>query len=104
MNTVTKPSVFYPTQASPLLSDIEAAAYLNLSPGTLAVWRCTKRQELPFIKLGRSVRYRLVDIEAWLSAKTVCVTAYGAAMTTTTLKEKGAVHLINITRKIGGTK
>lgn len=75
MTKVTKPSVFDPAQASPLLSDLEAAAYLNISPGTLAVWRCTKRQELPFIKLGRSVRYRLSDIEIWLSAKTVCVTA-----------------------------
>lgn len=57
-----------------LLTDKEAAAYLNLSTSTLAVWRCTKRQELPFIKLGRAVRYRQTDLDKWLESQTVGAT------------------------------
>lgn len=40
-----------------LLTPIEVAAILSVSVGTLNVWRCTRRVELPFIKIGRSVRY-----------------------------------------------
>lgn len=61
-------------QAQALLTDKEAAAYLNLSASTLAVWRCTKRQELPFIKLGRAVRYRQADLDKWLESQTVGAT------------------------------
>ena len=32
-----------------------------LSVGTLAVWRCTGRYDLPYLKIGRLVRYRQSD-------------------------------------------
>jgi predicted DNA-binding transcriptional regulator AlpA len=38
---------------------------------TLAVWRCTKRYNLPWTKIGRSVRYRLEDVEAFIASRTV---------------------------------
>jgi excisionase family DNA binding protein len=44
----------------------ETAAILRVSVGTLAVWRCVKRYALPFVKVGRSVRYRETDIAAFL--------------------------------------
>ena len=62
-------------QAQNLMTDKEAAIYLNLAVNTLAVWRCTKREALPFIKLGRAVRYRKSDLDNWLNANTVGVTA-----------------------------
>ena len=31
---------------------------LGISTQTLANWRCTRRNPLPYIKLGRAVRYR----------------------------------------------
>jgi hypothetical protein len=34
------------------------AAGLSVSIQTLANWRCTKRVALPYVKIGRSVRYR----------------------------------------------
>ncbi|MBK8742578.1 MAG: helix-turn-helix domain-containing protein [Betaproteobacteria bacterium] len=34
------------------------AAALGLTAQTLANWRCTRRNPLPFVKIGRSVRYR----------------------------------------------
>ena len=53
----------------PLLDQKTAAKYLGLAPGTLAVWRSTKRYDLKSIKLGRAVRYRLSDLNAFLEAR-----------------------------------
>ena len=54
-----------------LLTRKEAAEYLGVRPETLAVWHCTGRYKLPLVKVGRSCRYRLADLEAWISARTV---------------------------------
>ena len=51
-----------------LLSRAEAAQYLGLKPQTLAVWHSTQRYKLPIVKVGRSVRYRPSDLEAFVSA------------------------------------
>lgn len=50
----------------PLLDRKSAAKYLNVSPGTLAVWDCTKRYDLKPLKVGRSVRYRRADLDKFL--------------------------------------
>ncbi|MEZ0611371.1 helix-turn-helix domain-containing protein [Fibrella sp. WM1] len=50
----------------PLLDRKTAARYLNVSPGTLAVWDCTKRYDLKPIKVGRAVRYRRADLDRFL--------------------------------------
>lgn len=49
-----------------LLDEKEAAALLDLKPGTLAVFRSTGRHGIPFLKIGRNVRYRRSDLETWL--------------------------------------
>ena len=54
-----------------LLTEAEAADYLSVEPQTLCSWRCTRRYNLPFIKVGRLVRYREEDIEAFLEERTV---------------------------------
>lgn len=53
-----------------LLDEKQAAAKLDVTPGTLSVWRSTGRYALPFIKVGRKVRYRLEDLENWLLKRT----------------------------------
>ncbi|MCC2866313.1 MAG: helix-turn-helix domain-containing protein [Candidatus Accumulibacter phosphatis] len=53
-----------------LLDEKEAAQFLDNSPGTLSVWRSTGRYNLPFIKIGRNVRYRRSDLIAWLEKRT----------------------------------
>ncbi len=53
-----------------LLDEKEAAQFLDNSPGTLSVWRSTGRYNLPFIKIGRNVRYRRADLVAWLEKRT----------------------------------
>ena len=52
-----------------LLDDHAAAAMLDVSPGTLSVWRSTGRYALPFLKIGRKVRYRRADLLAWLEKR-----------------------------------
>lgn len=50
------------------LTEQEAANILGISVATLRRWRWTGTPELPFIKLGRNVRYRLEDLLAFNAA------------------------------------
>lgn len=52
-----------------LLDEKAAALMLDVAPGTLSVWRSTGRYGLPFVKIGRKVRYRRTDLEVWLAAR-----------------------------------
>jgi Helix-turn-helix domain len=55
-----------------LLTESKTAELLGLrNPKTLAVWRCTKRYDLPYVKYGRSVRYRLKDVRAFIESHLV---------------------------------
>ncbi len=53
-----------------LLTRKEAAKFLGISEGTLAVWKVTKRYPLPLIKVGRLVRYRETDLIQFLDKMT----------------------------------
>lgn len=57
--------------ADPLLSEQQAAQVLGVKPGTLQVWRTTKRYGLTYIKVGRLVRYRQSALQAFLAAREV---------------------------------
>ncbi len=59
------------TEATKLLTPKETAKYLGVREQTLATWRCSARYGLPFIRIGRSVKYRLSDVENWLKSRTV---------------------------------
>ncbi len=50
----------------------EAASYLGLSYKTLEQWRWTRRGP-QYVKLGRSIGYKVLDLEAWLDTQTVTV-------------------------------
>lgn len=54
-----------------LLNTAEAAAVLGVTARTLEVWRHTKRQLIPFLKIGRLIRYRRRDLESWLASRLV---------------------------------
>lgn len=53
-----------------LLDEKQAAEVLTVEPGTLSVWRSTGRYKIPFVKVGRRVRYRRSDLLAWLESRT----------------------------------
>lgn len=54
---------------SNLMTPEQVAEYLGVSIETLNVWRCTKRYNLPYVKAGRLVRYRIEDIEAFVTSR-----------------------------------
>lgn len=53
-----------------LLTEREVAQILGVKPQSLAVWRL-RGKNLPFLRVGRLVRYRKSDIEKWLDSQTV---------------------------------
>ena len=54
-----------------LLSNEEAAYYIGVRRETLDAWRCTGRQQIPHIKVGRLVKYRKSDLDAWLETRRI---------------------------------
>lgn len=50
-----------------LLTRKEAAAYLGVKEQTLACWACAGRYQLPFVRIGRLVKYRLEDLNRFIS-------------------------------------
>lgn len=57
--------------SSDLLTREQAAQYLGVTSSTLAVWACTHRYHLPFVKIGRLVKYRRTDLEAFIQRQTI---------------------------------
>jgi excisionase family DNA binding protein len=55
-----------------LLTREQAANYLGVKTSTLAVWACTKRYNLPFVKIGRLCKYRLNVLEEFVERNTIC--------------------------------
>jgi hypothetical protein len=51
---------------SVLLTPAQAAKLLHIQPATLASWRLRGRPELAFVRVGRCVRYRHVDINDFI--------------------------------------
>jgi excisionase family DNA binding protein len=54
-----------------LLTTDEAAEFLGVTAGTLAVWRCVARYPLPYIKIGKNVRYDESDLLRWMESRKV---------------------------------
>jgi excisionase family DNA binding protein len=51
-----------------LLDTNEAAEYLGISRNTLYEW--TIQKKIPYIKVGRLVKFRKEDLESWLKQRT----------------------------------
>lgn len=49
-----------------LLTRKQAAELLQCKESTLAIWKSTKRYPLPCVKIGKSVRYKLSDVLAFI--------------------------------------
>lgn len=73
MNTARQASTLAPEFAilqqgdvPDLLSREQAAAYLGVAAHTLAIWKCTKRHNLPYVKIGRLIKYRRSELDAFI--------------------------------------
>jgi excisionase family DNA binding protein len=63
---------------SELFTSEQAAGYIGVTAKTLAVWRCVGRYNIPFVKVGRLVKYRKSELDAFLASRTI-----GASLATT---------------------
>lgn len=54
--------------ASALLKTEQVAELFDWHPGTIRAGRSKKTLKLPFIRIGRSIRYRPEDVDAFLEA------------------------------------
>ena len=60
----------YSTDAVPTqIDEKRTAEVLGVKVSTLTNWRTTGRYNLPFIKVGRLVRYRVADLAAWIAKR-----------------------------------
>lgn len=61
------------TQSTAYAADLwtpeQTSQELSVSTRTLATWRSTGRHNLPFVKVGRLVRYRQPDVAQWLESR-----------------------------------
>lgn len=56
----------------------KAAEYITLAPGTLERLR-VQGSGPPYLKLGRSVRYRRTDLDQWMESRLTSSTSEQAA-------------------------
>jgi hypothetical protein len=72
---MSEDQIVFPNLLTDLKSDLRppafAAAFLNTTVGTLAVWRCTRRYPLRFVRVGRKIMYRLRDLESFIDDRTM---------------------------------
>lgn len=62
---MTKNSSHY-SNSKQLLTRKQAADFLGVKETTLAHWKCTGRYNLPSVKIGRLVKYRVSDLEQFI--------------------------------------
>lgn len=54
-----------------MLGRKEAAEFLGVKEGTLAIWKSTNRQIIPTYKVGKYIKYRASDLQKFLDEKLI---------------------------------
>lgn len=54
-----------------IINTEEAAQLLSTHGKTLIKWRSTGENNIPYVKIGRNVRYRTADLRQWVEAHIV---------------------------------
>jgi predicted DNA-binding transcriptional regulator AlpA len=55
------------TDIRPLLTPSQVAEILGVTVGTLSIWRCVHRYDLPYKKIGRLVKYESAAVAAFIA-------------------------------------
>jgi predicted DNA-binding transcriptional regulator AlpA len=76
MNTAGHESASIPE----LINTEQLARKLGLKPNTLAQWRLAGSGP-QYVKIGRRVRYRVTDVQGWITAQNRQSTAASGAVT-----------------------
>ncbi len=54
---------------SEMVTPKEVSKSINVTEGTLQVWRSTGRYDLPYIKVGGKVMYRISDVNKFIESR-----------------------------------
>lgn len=57
-------------QPQPTIDEQDAAPYIGYTPAALRAWRSQGRGPA-YIRVNRSIRYRIADLDSWLQAHRV---------------------------------
>jgi excisionase family DNA binding protein len=60
-------AIKYPSGFQSLISAEQAADYLGVSTRTMANWRCRGFPNIQYTKIGRCIRYRLSELDAYIA-------------------------------------
>lgn len=60
------------------INNRQTSLLTGLAESTLEQWRCTRRVEIPYFKLGKSIRYRLGDVRRFMEQSRVDAVGGGA--------------------------
>jgi excisionase family DNA binding protein len=63
--------LFSEEKPTKLLTRKEAAEYLGVCENTLAVWACTKRHVINYVKMGRLAKYKKEDLDDFIKRQTI---------------------------------
>jgi hypothetical protein len=56
-------------EIQPLLTPRQVAEILGVTVGTLSIWRCLRRYDLPYTKIGRLVKYRVQAVADFIDRR-----------------------------------
>jgi hypothetical protein len=74
MDSITPSNLLADVQKLPLelrlVTPEVTAGLLGTTENTLAVWRCERRYDLPFVKVGSRVMYKLIDVKRFIDSRT----------------------------------
>jgi predicted DNA-binding transcriptional regulator AlpA len=64
------------TPTASLIDERAAAEYIGMTTSALRVWRAqtsprSRTVGPPFVRIGRTIRYRVTDLDAWIAAHLV---------------------------------
>ena len=57
------------TEIQPLLTPKQVSEILGVSVGTLSIWRCLHRYNLPYKKIGRLVKYEAQSVADFIGRR-----------------------------------
>ncbi|MGD9152759.1 MAG: helix-turn-helix domain-containing protein [Gammaproteobacteria bacterium] len=59
------------TAMNQLLNPADVADLLGIKVETLQIWRCNHRYDLPYVKIGGRIRYKISDVEKFIESRTM---------------------------------
>ena len=68
MPTIDKFELIIPPE---LVKPKKTADLLGVTEDTLAIWRCTQRYDLPYVRVGKSIMYDLKDVVNFIERRKI---------------------------------